>query len=187
MTDKELRKLTRHELLEIMLEQSEKLDEQRKEIRKLQRELEDKRIPLENAGNIAEAALGINKVFASAQKSADQYLENIGKMAEETELLKKEEEEIVEMARSNAKAIEDKAKEDAERIVKEAQETAESLLREAREKAGMPVRLPDAPQSELPKPVWGGEYEEEPDEFTQERPRKRFSLFRKKDKDSDKK
>ena len=45
--------------------------------RKLNRKLEDRRISLEKAGSIAEASLGIAKVFTAAQEAAKIYLENL--------------------------------------------------------------------------------------------------------------
>lgn len=38
---------------------------------------------LAKAGSIAEASLEINKIFEVAQKTADQYLENIYRLAEQ--------------------------------------------------------------------------------------------------------
>ena len=37
---------------------------------------------LENSGSIAEAALKLNDVFQAAQLAADQYLENVKQLAE---------------------------------------------------------------------------------------------------------
>lgn len=42
----------------------------------------DRKIELEEAGNIAEAALKLNKVFEAAQKAADQYLYNLKQRCE---------------------------------------------------------------------------------------------------------
>ena len=77
MTEKELRRLSRTDLLEMLLEQS-------KEVQRLQQELEETKQKLE-AGSIAEAALRINKVFEAAQQAADQYLENIRQHADRRE------------------------------------------------------------------------------------------------------
>ena len=50
-----------------------------------ERELADKRLRLSNAGNIADAALEINDCFRSAQNAAEQYLNEIKAIREETE------------------------------------------------------------------------------------------------------
>ena len=85
MTDKELQKLKRSELLEIMLGLQNELDNKIDEIKELRGKLEERQIALENAGSIAQAALEINGVLNAAQKAADVYLENINKMHEEQE------------------------------------------------------------------------------------------------------
>ena len=73
MTDKELRRLSRAELIEILYalqKQNEQLAEQN---RQLAGQLEDRRLRMREAGSIAEAALQINGVFEAAQAAADQY------------------------------------------------------------------------------------------------------------------
>lgn len=77
MTDKELKKLNRGELLQMLLEQSRELDKAQERIRELEEKLQGRALELEEAGSIAEAALRIHGVFESAQKAADQYLENV--------------------------------------------------------------------------------------------------------------
>ncbi len=82
MTDKELKKLTRIELLELLLEQSKEVDTLQKELADIKSKLCDKNILIENAGSIAEAALKLNGVFETAQAAAEQYLENVKRASE---------------------------------------------------------------------------------------------------------
>lgn len=77
MTDKELRRLNRAELLEMLLEQSKEVERLKEQNQKLTEQLENRRILIERAGSIAEAALQLNQVFETAQRAADQYLENV--------------------------------------------------------------------------------------------------------------
>ena len=77
MIEKDLKKLRRAELLEIMLDQSYEIDQLRKRVKELEEQLEDRRIIIENAGSIAEASLQLTRVFEEAQKAADLYLENV--------------------------------------------------------------------------------------------------------------
>ncbi len=77
MTDKELKKLSRYELLEMLLEQSKEVQRLKEELKKANALLEERQILIHNAGSIAEASLKLNGVFEAAQKAADQYLENI--------------------------------------------------------------------------------------------------------------
>lgn len=94
MTEKELRRLSRMDLLEMLLEQSREVERLQKELETVKKQLEDRRIMEQEAGSIAEASLRLNKVFEAAQQAADQYLENIrnqwetpqnGEKANETE------------------------------------------------------------------------------------------------------
>ena len=64
MTDKELQKLKRVDLLEVLLEQSRTIDDLRvqlqakdNEIASLNKKLEERKIEIQEAGSIAEAAI----------------------------------------------------------------------------------------------------------------------------------
>lgn len=88
MTDKELQKLSRSELLELLLVQSREMDRLNNEMETLQVQLQEREIALGEAGNIAEAALRLTGIFEAAQEAADLYLENVrtpNKMLEDTE------------------------------------------------------------------------------------------------------
>jgi hypothetical protein len=82
MTDKELKRLNRRELLEVLLEQSRQMDEMKQKLEKAEAELEDRKIKLEKAGSIAEAALQLNHIFEAADEAARQYIENVKAMDE---------------------------------------------------------------------------------------------------------
>ncbi len=77
MTDKELRRLSRMELIQLLLEQTKELGHARQELAEARKAVEDRQIQIQNAGSIAEASLQINQVMEAAQKAADQYLENV--------------------------------------------------------------------------------------------------------------
>ena len=77
MTEKELKKLNRKQLLELLLRQTERADQLESELEEAKKQLEDKRITEMEAGSIAQAALQLNGIFEAAQKAADQYLYNI--------------------------------------------------------------------------------------------------------------
>ena len=102
MTDKEFKRLSRAQLIDIIYQfqlQMDKLTEQKQE---LERELADKRLRLHNAGNIAEAALEINNCLRNAQNAAEQYLNEIKTIREETET---ERQRILAQAQEAAEAI----------------------------------------------------------------------------------
>lgn len=77
MTEKELRRLNRRELLEMLIMQEKKLERLQKKLDEAEAELSERRIAIKESGSIAEAALRLNAVFTAAQKAAEQYIENI--------------------------------------------------------------------------------------------------------------
>lgn len=130
MTDKELRRLGRMELVDIIYQLEKKQGELEEENKELQSKLDSVRITIEESGSIAEAAIGINGVFEAAQKAADQYLEEIHLANREVEnrckLMLKE-------AETNASLILDRAKANAETIKKQAVQELEQARKEADE------------------------------------------------------
>ena len=83
MNDKELRKLSRQELLELLIEQTKRADELQDKINQLEAQLNQRDLIINNAGSLAEAALKINKVFEAADKAVEQYLDSIKKLGAE--------------------------------------------------------------------------------------------------------
>ena len=77
MTAKELKKLTRTELLEMLLQQVAENEALRQELDETREALKNRSIVHETSGSIAEAALKINGVFDQAQRAADDYLESL--------------------------------------------------------------------------------------------------------------
>ena len=102
MTDKEFKRLSRAQLIDIIYQLQLQIDKLNEEKQELENELADKRLRLSNAGNIAEAALEINDCFRSAQSAAEQYLNEIKAIREETET---ERQRILKQARAEASEI----------------------------------------------------------------------------------
>jgi len=87
MTDRELRRLSRSELLEMLIAQTTENDQLKTRLAQAEAQLRDRRIAIDKAGSIAEAALQLNKVFEAADRAAQQYLENVRRMVEEDSAL----------------------------------------------------------------------------------------------------
>ena len=73
----DLLKLKKKDLLEIMLRQSEEIDELRTQVADLQAKLDDRNFQFNRIGSIAEASLAVTNIFQEAEKAAKLYLENI--------------------------------------------------------------------------------------------------------------
>jgi len=76
-TKKDTKKLSKKDMLELLVMQSKKIDELEIELEKTKKELNNKKITIKESGSIAEAALKLNQIFEIAQKAADQYLVNV--------------------------------------------------------------------------------------------------------------
>ena len=84
MTDKELKKLSREQLLEMLLAQTREVNRLQQELDSARQQLQDRTIRIRESGSIAEASLKLTSVFQEAQKAADQYLYNVKTQEEQT-------------------------------------------------------------------------------------------------------
>ncbi len=121
MTDKELKKLSRIEVLELLLnsekqktELEQQLEEARQKNRELTEKLNSRELDIQEAGNIADASLKISGIFQCAQAAAESYLDNVKSLSEKQEAICAEREA--------------KSKEEAERLTSQARAAGEELL-----------------------------------------------------------
>lgn len=85
MLQKELKKLNRRELVDIIYQLKKNEEELKEQIEALEEALREKRLHIAKAGSIAEAAVDIAGVFSSAQSAADLYLSEIEELKKDTE------------------------------------------------------------------------------------------------------
>lgn len=122
--NKELKKLKRKDLLEIVLEQTKRIEELEDELSKVNKKLEDKKIIIEQSGSIAEATVKLSDIFNKAQLLADDYVKNVKENINKYQ--KKKEKEI---DREKEKIIK-KVKKDSEKIKLE----ADNYIKDAKKK-----------------------------------------------------
>lgn len=91
MNEKKLRKASKTELLELLLEQQERIVELEKKLELAEKKLKSKKILLEESGSIAEASLKLNDIFTASQSAADTYLLNVKEKCKKMELETKKE------------------------------------------------------------------------------------------------
>lgn len=106
MTEKELKKLNRYQLLELLILQTERADRLQNRLDETEQQLSNLDLQLFSLGSIAEASLQLKGVFQAAQDAADLYVNAAKKRAEEIE----------EEARERGAAIIAQAMEEAGRI-----------------------------------------------------------------------
>lgn len=106
MAEKELKKMNRAELIEIIyaLQKSEEALKTENDV--LKEKLDDKIVKIEKSGSIAEAVLVLNNIFQKAQDTADEYVQSV-------------------------QSAQESAKEDAEKLLAEAKEKADKIIKDA--------------------------------------------------------
>lgn len=119
MTGKELKKLSRTELLELLLYQVEENEQLHAPLEEVEDWLAERAIVMERSGSMAEAAMRISGVFDQAQHAADDYLESIRIAHEDPE--------------SYANSIREQARQEADAIIAEAERRSARILAEADE------------------------------------------------------
>jgi hypothetical protein len=77
MTDKAVQKLSKRELLEILVSQGKQIEKLQADLKLVKEQLDDKELSIDNAGSIAEASLMVNNIFTDAEAACQQYLDNI--------------------------------------------------------------------------------------------------------------
>ena len=111
MTDKEFKRLSRSQLIDIIYQLQLKQEELVADNEKLSKALADKRLRVSKVGNLAEASLEIHNVMQAAQDAATHYLEEI-QIRVDTECQR-----ILKEAEEKAAAIIEKAQAEAEEMV----------------------------------------------------------------------
>lgn len=128
MTDKELRKLRRDDLLQILIDQQKQIDALKAELQLSKEALNNRDMAIQESGTLAEAALKMNGVFDAAQSAADEYVAQIRKKADE---MAAEAEKKAEEARKQAENVVRNARSEAEHILSQARSEASDLARQA--------------------------------------------------------
>ena len=109
MTDQELRKLSRTDLLEMLVDLSEELNRTKQQLEAAEEKLNKRQILIDNAGSIAEASLQLNGVFEAAEAAGEQYVENIRNLSDrQEEICRRIEWECREKARRRLEEVERK-------------------------------------------------------------------------------
>ncbi len=144
--EKTLKRLSRAEVLELLIEQIRENDEMQENLRETRRKLEAKTITLEQSGSIAEAALHLNSVFEAADSAVRDYVDNNQQMIDEKrqaaeerlaelngrlENIGQERAEILNAAGAEAREIIQKAEAESERMLAETKEESQSIMQEA--------------------------------------------------------
>lgn len=110
MTEKDLKKLNRYQLLEMLIIQTERANDLEKKLVEAQEKLDSRDVQMTVIGSIAEASMHLGGIFEAAQNTADIYVNAV---------------------KERTKVIEQDAVLRAEKILAEAKEKAQMILQDA--------------------------------------------------------
>ena len=138
MTEKEIKRLNRQDLLILLSEQTERADQLDVKLRKAEEMLFERKLIQEKCGTMAEAALKLNNIFRDADNAAAQYLDEIRAMKEKQDAILAENETAAhnkceELIRS-AEEESLRRREEANLIVQNAQAQADRMVAEAEQR-----------------------------------------------------
>lgn len=169
MTNKELSKLRRTELLEILIAQGKEQERLQQELTAAQEAVKARELAIGESGSIAEASLRLNDVVGAAQRAADLYTENVKRVMDQQQqesdrvladaqsrsaqlladadkrvrsMLDAANEQvarILQNARTEADRIAAEAASAAEQTLANARIEGETILQNARTEAGLPA------------------------------------------------
>lgn len=143
MTEKELKKLNRYQLLELIILQTQQLDSLKEQLRQTKEELDSQQIRVSQAGSIAEAALQLNDIFETAQSTADLYLSRVKQRDDQIDEIEAAARQRLLDAESQAEQILEKAKRHADDILYLARKQSAEIL----EQAALSTAKPSCPSS----------------------------------------
>ena len=120
MTEREVRRLSRADLLELLLAQRRENEQLRCMLDQTQSQLADRTIKIDNAGTLAEASLQLSGIFTAAQDACQYYVDNIQQLSERQSLV--------------CQQMEQETREKCDRMVAEAEARSQQCWEECAEK-----------------------------------------------------
>lgn len=120
MTANDLKKLSRVDLLELLIARSEEVEKLQALLKDAEEKLSQREIILKEAGSIAEASLQLNGIFEAAQSASKQYLDSIQLYLDYQKLV--------------CEKMEQRIKEDAEQSLENAKKKCEQMETETKYK-----------------------------------------------------
>lgn len=176
MTNKELSRLRRSELLEILIAQGKEQERLSQQLSQTEEALRGRELAIEESGSLADAAVRLSDVMGAAQRAADLYTENVRRVLDQQQqesdkalsdakayagqLVADAEKRVRSMldtandqaarilqnARTEAENITAQALAQAEQTRADAQIESEAILAAARQQAGMPAADAEEPK-----------------------------------------
>lgn len=134
MTDQDLKKLKRADLLELLIAETKENQALRARLSEAEEKLRSRDIAIDEAGSLAEASLKLSGVMQAAQEAAGLYLENIEKLSRRQEAISSRLEEeslrraeaMITDAKARCKAMEEETSAKCEALLSSARRSSEA-------------------------------------------------------------
>ncbi len=145
MTEVELRKLNRAELLTMLMSLTQRCDDLEDELEWMRKQLDDRDLAIAESGTLAEAAIRVNGILEAADQAAEQYMQNVHHRYEEREQIA---EEMLRETEERCRQIEDETHERCVEMIRRAREESQAFWDEVSERLEACSRA-EAPLREL--------------------------------------
>ena len=132
MAEYNLKKLSRADLLEMLVDQGEELEILKQKLADTEAKLYQKELIIDEAGSIADASLKLNGVFEAAQASCEQYIDNIKLLSERQQQVC---EQLEQESRAKAETLLAETTEKCEIMESDMKTRCEEMLAKAKEES----------------------------------------------------
>ena len=106
MTEKELKKLNRYQLLELLVMQAERADDLQQKLDAMEKLVSAQELQMSNLGSVADAAIQVSGILEATQKAADLYMDAARRQAAEiVQEARRQGAEILARAEAKAKLL----------------------------------------------------------------------------------
>lgn len=153
MNDKSLKKLNRKALLEILLEQTKRIEELEVELVETKEKLNNKNVSISNAGSLAEASLKLSDIFKAADEAVEIQMKNVAEMAKKEE--RKYKRQLRELKKKMLEEVDAKCKkreEEADKHLKDVEKKISKLNSDVPEVKGNVIKGRNITSSAKRKP-----------------------------------
>jgi len=137
MTDKDLKKLRREDLVEIILQLQENEQQLNEKLEAAQKQLNDKNLKISEAGSIAEATARLNGLFEAAQATADDYVAQVRLQYADAD---GQRDKMLADAQQKSAQMVQEATQKSDQLVKDAAEKANKIMTDAEAQADVQRR-----------------------------------------------
>ena len=121
MKEQDLKKMSRTDLIQLVMEQERSMDALQARIITMERQQRERSFRMKKFGSLAEASLQLNGVFEAAQRAANQYLESAAQLSAACKQQKLESDRLLAKTKEECR----KMQEQTEAVCRQLRESAE--------------------------------------------------------------